>query len=134
MAETDRAAASSSTSTESLAAGLRGWLHDGARLLRVRLELLSIEARDHALGVVELLLLGLSAVILLGLGLGFLSILLTVLLWDGHRTLALTVFAVLFLTLGVGALLLAWRLWRREQKWFDASLRELRLDEERSRP
>lgn len=116
---------------ERVTQALRGWLHDGVQLLRVRLELLSVEAREHAFAVVELLLAALAAVILLGLGLGFLAVLLTVLLWDSHRVLALAVFATLFLTLGGISLLLLRKRWQAGQRWFDASLDELRQDGER---
>ena len=76
---------------ERVTQALRGWLHDGVALLRVRLELFGVEAREHALASVELLLAGLAALLFLGLGLGFFAVLLTVLLWDSHRLLALAV-------------------------------------------
>ena len=120
--------------SESLLAGLKGWLHDGTELLRVRLELLAVEARGHALDVVALLTLGLAAVLLLVLGLVFLAVLLTVLLWDSHRVLALAVFATIFLTLGAVACAGAVRAWRRQERWFEASAAELAQDAERLRP
>ena len=132
MAKADPA--DSSSSPESLASGIRGWLHDGVQLLRVRLELLSVEAREHALDVMELLWLGVAAVILLGLGLGFLAVLITVLLWDSHRTLALALFTAVFLTLGGVALVAASRVWRRDRQWFQSSLKELHQDEQRAHP
>ena len=116
---------------ERVTQALRGWLHDGVQLLRVRLELLSVEAREQVLAIVGLLLAGLAAVILLGLGLAFLAVLLTVLLWDGHRVLALSVFTTLFLTLGGVALLLLRSRWQVSQRWFESSLGELRQDGER---
>ena len=119
---------------ERVTQALRGWLHDGVQLLRVRLELLSVEAREHALATLELLLAGLAAVLLLGLGLGFLSVLLTVLLWDSHRVLALAVFSTLFLTLGGMALLLLRSRWQASRRWFESSLDELRQDGERLAP
>lgn len=132
MAKADPA--DTNSSQESLASGIRGWLHDGVQLLRVRLELLSVEAREHAFDVLEMMCLGLAAVLLLGLGLGFLAVLLTVLLWDSHRTLALALFAGVFLTLGGVALVAARRVWQRDRRWFEASLKELHLDEQRVRP
>jgi uncharacterized membrane protein YqjE len=132
MAKADPADPNSSQ--ESLASGIRGWLHDGVQLLRVRLELISVEAREHALDVLEMMWLGLAAVLLLGLGLGFLAVLLTVLLWDSHRTLALALFAGVFLTLGGVALVAARRVWQRDRRWFEASLKELHHDEQRVRP
>ena len=116
---------------ERVTQALRGWLHDALALLRVRLELFGVEAREHALATVELLLAGLAALIFLGLGLGFLAVLLTVLLWDSHRVLALSVFTTLFLTLGGIALLLLLRRWHAAQHWFESSLDELRQDGER---
>jgi len=132
MAETD--AAPGGQAAPGLAGSVRAWLHDGVRLLRVRLELFGVEAREHALATVELLLTGLAAVLLLTLGLGFLSVLLTVLLWDSHRVLALTVFATLFLTLGGVACALLLSRWRSTRRWFEATLGELRQDGERLAP
>lgn len=132
MAEAGRPAQAGAP--ESLLAGLKGWLHDGTELLRVRLELLAVEAREHALGVVELLVWGLATVLLLVLGLAFLAVLLTVLLWDSHRVLALAVFTAVFLTLGGVAWVAMTRAWRRERVWFEASAAELAQDAERLRP
>jgi len=61
-------------------------------------------------------------------------VLLTVLLWDGHRVLALSVFTTLFLTLGGIALLLLRSRWQSSQRWFESSLNELRQDGERLSP
>ncbi|MCX7251515.1 MAG: phage holin family protein [Burkholderiales bacterium] len=119
---------------ERVTQALRGWLHDGVALLRVRLELFGVEAREHALASVELLLAGLAALLFLGLGLGFFAVLLTVLLWDSHRLLALAVFSTLFLTLGLVALVLLRQRWQTTQRWFDASLEELRQDDQRLSP
>ena len=119
---------------ERVTQALRGWLHDGVALLRVRLELFGVEARQHALASVELLLAGLAALLFLGLGLGFFAVLLTVLLWDSHRLLALAVFSTLFLTLGLVALVLLRQRWQTTQRWFDASLEELRQDDQRLSP
>ena len=119
---------------ERVTQALRGWLHDGVQLLRVRLELLSVEAREHALATLELLLAGLAAVILLGLGLGFLAVLLTVLLWDSHRVLALAVFAAVFLTLGAVAVGLAKARWSQTRRWFLSTLDEFRRDADHLTP
>ncbi len=116
---------------ERVTQALRGWLHDGVALLRVRLELFGVEAREHALASVELLLAGLAALLFLSLGLGFFAVLLTVLLWDSHRLLALAVFSTLFLTLGVIALVLLRQRWQLAHRWFDSSLQELGQDEQR---
>lgn len=118
---------------ESVAAGLRGWLLDGVQLLRVRLELLGLEAKEHAATTLTALMCGFAAVLLLVLGLGFLSVLFTVLLWDSHRVLALAVFSTFFLSAGALALWLAWRSWPRNETWFASSLSELKADADRVR-
>jgi len=120
--------------TESVVAGVRGWLLDGVQLLRVRLELFGLEARDHAAESMAALLFGLAAVMLLTLGLAFLAIFLTVLFWDSHRLVALAVFSTLFLSFGGAALWLAVRRWPRPDAWFASSLSELKSDAERIRP
>jgi uncharacterized membrane protein YqjE len=132
MPEADRA--NGADAPESLIQGVRGWLHDGVQLLRVRLELLSLEARHHALAAIELLLLGLVAVLLGCLGLAFLAGLLTVLLWESHRTLALGLFAAVFLTLAGVAAFMARARWRDSQHWFEASVQELVQDEQHLKP
>lgn len=116
------------------APSLRGLLLSLVQLAQLRLELLSVDAREGALRLGELLLYGALAVLFLGLGLGFLAILLTVLLWDSQRLLALTVFATLFLTLGGVAV---WRVRERLGEgvdWFSASREELQRDAEQLRP
>ncbi|WP_180682484.1 phage holin family protein [Tepidicella baoligensis] len=120
--------------TDSLLAGLKGWLHDGLQLVRVRFELLGVEARDHAIGVVELMAWAVAAAVLLCLGLGFLAVLLTVLWWESHRALALAVFTAVFLTLGAVALLIARARARETRRWFEATTQELARDAQQLRP
>lgn len=108
-----------------------GWLHDGLQWLRVRLELFSVEAREHAWVALETLLLGVAAVFLLVLGLAFLAIFLTVLLWDSHRLLALAVFTTVFLTLAGVAVWLAKARWAQSRSWFESTLDEFKRDEQR---
>ena len=117
-------------SPERLAVLLRGFSASLVEFLSVRLELVSVEAREEALRLGELLLFGAIAVILLGLGLTFLAILLTVLLWDSHRLLALAVFATIFLTLGAVAGYAARARLARGSRLFEASLAELDRDKQ----
>jgi uncharacterized membrane protein YqjE len=118
---------------ERLAVSLRGLASSLIEFASVRLELLSIESREEALRLGELLLFGAVAIVLLSLGLAFLSVLLTVLLWDSHRLLALAVFAAVFLTLGAVAYVAARaRLAKGSRLWGD-SLDELNRDKERLR-
>ncbi len=77
---------------ESTATRLRQLLADAAELVQVRLELLSLEARED---IGQLLTLGVQAalaVVLLSFGLIFLALFLTVMLWDSQRLLALGIF------------------------------------------
>ena len=113
---------------------LRGLLHSGVGLAQVRLELLSVEVREEAARLGRLWLLATVACVLVCLGLVFLSMLITVALWDSHRLLALTGFAVLFLTLGGVALWLTRQAAQQGSRLFEASLAELKADRERLRP
>lgn len=117
-----------------LANSLRGLVGTVLTLARLRLDLLSVEAQEEMARVGGLLLYGALAVIGLSLGVGFLAILITVLLWDSHRLLALAVFATLFGTLGTVAALAASRRARQGTRLFAASLDELRQDRERLGP
>lgn len=83
-----------------LTRALRGMLDHGLALLQVRLELLGVETQEALQRMVALLAWLFVAAVALALGLVFLAIWLTVLLWDSHRLLALTAFAVMFLSLG----------------------------------
>lgn len=119
---------------ERLAVSLRGFSASLVEFLAIRLELVSVEAREEALRLGELLLFGAMAIILLGLGLTFLAVLLTVLLWDSHRLLALAVFATVFLTLGAVAAYAARERLARGSRLFGASLAELDRDKQSLRP
>lgn len=103
-------------------------------LLQVRLELLSVEAQEEVLRIGALLVYGAMAVTLLGLGLCFLAMLLTVALWDSHRLLPLAVFAVLFLALGAVAAYQARQRVLSQSRLFSASVDEIQRDLEALRP
>jgi len=118
---------------ERLAVSLRGFAASLIEFLAVRLELVSVEARDEALRLGELLLYGAIALVLLSLGLTFLAVLLTVLLWDTHRLLALAVFSAIFLTLGAVAFVAARARLNQGSRLLGASLAELERDKERLR-
>ena len=119
---------------ERLVISLRGLASSLIEFLSVRLELVSVEAREETRRLGELVLFGAVAVILLSLGLIFLSVLFTVLLWDSHRLLVLAVLAAIFLTLGAVAFTAARARLTRGSRLFDASLGELERDNERLRP
>lgn len=118
-----------SFASSGLFASLRGFAATSVALLRTRLELLRIEAREEVGRLTGLLLWGVAAVLLAIVGTAFLAVFLTVLLWESHRLLALGIFAALFLAAAAAALATATRLARRQSQLFAASLAELRRDE-----
>ena len=117
-----------------LEVSLRGLIVRLIELGQVRLELASVEVRAEAVRLGELVMYGLVAGVLLSLGLGFLAILLTVILWDSNRLLALGVFSAIFLTLGVVAGLAARRRMTHSSSIWTATVEELERDKERLRP
>lgn len=112
-----------------LYSSLRGFAATSVALLRTRFELLKVEAQEEVGRLSGLLLWGIAAVLLGVVGLMFLAVFLTVLLWDSHRLLALGVFAALFLGAAAVAIGVALQLARRGSQLFAASLTELRRDE-----
>lgn len=113
-----------------LGTSLKGLTATVLELLQLRLELLSVEAQEELVRVTGLLLYGAVAVTFLSLGLGFLAMLITVALWDTHRLLPLTVFAGVFLVLGLVASWLARERLRSGTSLFSATVEELRQDRE----
>jgi uncharacterized membrane protein YqjE len=100
-----------------LFASTRGLLGTGVTLLQNRLQLLGV-----------VLAYGGAAFLCIAAGLIFLAILLTVLMWDNNRLLALGMFSALFLGAGIASAALAISLARGGSKLFSASLAELRKD------
>lgn len=113
-----------------LSASLKGLTATVLELLQLRLELLSVEAQEEVLRIGGLLIFGAVAVAFLSLGLGFLAMLITVALWDTHRLLPLTLFAGLFLGLGLVAVWLARERVRSGTRLFSATIEELKQDRE----
>ncbi|MFN3884154.1 MAG: phage holin family protein [Rhodocyclaceae bacterium] len=118
-----------SDASPGLLASLRGLATTSVALIRTRLELLRVEAQEEVGRVTGLLLWTAVAVLCGVLGLAFLGVFLTVLLWDGHRLLALGIFTALFLVAAAIATMVAVRLLRQGSQLFSASLAELRRDE-----
>ncbi len=98
-----------------------------------RLALLSVEAQAEGARLGAMLVYGVAAVLCLVFGLVFLAVLLTVLMWEGQRLLALGIFTAVFLTLGGVFLALAMRLKAAGSSLFSASLAELAKDREKLR-
>ncbi|MBL8371364.1 MAG: phage holin family protein [Burkholderiaceae bacterium] len=117
-----------------LARSLRGLAATLLGLAQVRLELLSVEAREEALRLGEILLYGAIALTMLSVGVAFLAIFLTVLLWDSHRLLALAVFATLFVSGGIVAAWVARDRVRQGSRLFAESIRELQKDRTKLEP
>ncbi len=111
-----------------LFASARGLLGSAAALLHNRLELLGVELAEERARLLSMLAYGGAAFLCLAAGLVFLSVFLTVLLWDSNRLLALGVFSALFLGAGIATLLVALSLARGGSRLFSASLAELRRD------
>lgn len=117
----------------STAARVRGLLADVLELAQVRLELLTVEARQEFARLTSMAALAMLAAVFVGFGLVFLAVFLTVLLWDSQRLLTLGVFTVLFLGGGVALAVTVWLRARQGARMFAASREELRRDRERLR-
>lgn len=103
----------------------------GASLLtlsRIRLELLAIEAQEEKERIASLLLWAVLAALLAGFGLLVAVLLVTVLLWDGHRLLALGLATFVLVGAAVVAVLKVRRLVALPSTLFQASIAELRDD------
>ena len=111
-----------------LFASLRGLCSTGLGLLQNRLELLVTELEEEKLRILGLLGYGAAAFLLLGAGIMFLAIFLTVLLWESHRLLVLGLFTMGFLGSGGIALFMAWRCAHAKSRLFSSSLAELAED------
>ncbi|PKO83439.1 MAG: hypothetical protein CVU17_08685 [Betaproteobacteria bacterium HGW-Betaproteobacteria-11] len=111
-----------------LFASLKGLLGSATALLKNRIELLGVELAEERERLLALLVWAAVAFIGLAAGVVFLAVLVTVLLWDNNRLLALGVFSALFLGAGFYALSMVSRLARSGSKLFAASLAELESD------
>lgn len=118
---------------DSSAARVRALLADLLELIQVRLELISIEAREDVAQLAAMVVQGALGVVLLGFGLIFLALFCTVLLWDSQRLLVLGICTALFVGGGLVLALLARQRMLRGLRLFRASLDELRRDQERLR-
>jgi len=97
-------------------------------LLQTRVELLATEIEEEKERLLSSLVFGAASFVLLCLGTIFLSITLTVLLWDEHRLLILVILTSVFLCGGAGALIFAVRGRHRRDRLFAASIAELERD------
>ena len=111
-----------------LAESLHGIVDAGLQTVQTRLELLAIELQEEKLRLAGLALNAVLAGLLLGFGLMFLMVFLTVLFWDEHRLLALGISTAICLIGGLLAASKAAHAFRSGTKLFSASLAELTRD------
>ncbi|NMG17560.1 phage holin family protein [Aromatoleum bremense] len=113
-----------------LAASLRGLLDSGLGIVQSRLELLVVEVQEEKLRLASLLLNIVLTAVLVGFGIVFLAIFLTVLFWEEHRLLALGLGTAALFGAGLFTASNAAADLRRGTRLFAASLAELARDRE----
>lgn len=111
-----------------LAESLRGLIDSGLHTVQTRLELLAVEVQEEKLRLTGLVINAVLCGLLLGFGIVFLMIFLTVLYWDDNRLLALGIGTATCLLGGAFAGLRVSAAVRRGNQLFSSSLAELRLD------
>lgn len=111
-----------------LAESLHSIVDAGLQTAQTRLELLAVELQEEKLRLTGLALNTVLAGLLLGFGLVFLMVFLTVLFWEEHRLLALGVSTAVCLGGGLLAASNAARAFRSGTKLFSASLAEFARD------
>ena len=111
-----------------LAESLHGIVDAGLQTAQTRLELLAVELQEEKLRLTGLALNTVVARLLLGFGLVFLMVFLTVLFWEEHRLLALGISTAVCIGGGLIAASNAARAFRSGTKLFSASLAELARD------
>jgi uncharacterized membrane protein YqjE len=97
-------------------------------LLRVRVELLSIEWQEECERGKEVIVLAVVGALLLALALLVLTLFVIVLFWDSWRLTAIAVVALGYLGGGAWALLKVQRMLRNRPKPFEATLQEFAHD------
>ena len=111
-----------------LAESLHGIVDAGLQTAQTRLELLAVELQEEKLRLTGLALNTVLAGLLLGFGLVFLMVFLTVLFWEEHRLLALGISTAVCIGGGLIAASNAARAFLSGTKLFSASLAELARD------
>lgn len=97
-------------------------------VLATRLELIATEVQEEKNRLLSVLALGAAALMSFGFCLLFLSLTITVLLWDENRILVLALLSIFFLLGGGVAVALALRTLKSRPHIFDASIEELKKD------
>ncbi|GAB1461328.1 hypothetical protein MASR2M50_31030 [Thauera sp.] len=117
-----------SPSRPRLSESLHGIVDAGLQTVQTRLELLAVELQEEKLRLTGLALNTVLAGLLLGFGLVFLMVFLTVLFWEEHRLLALGISTAVCVGGGLLAASNAARAFRSGTKLFSASLAEFARD------
>ena len=95
---------------------------------RIRLELFAIEAQEEKERIAGLLLWAVLAALLAGFGLLMALVLITVMLWDSYRLLALGLSTVVLIAAAVVAVAKVRKLIDQPASLFRSSIGELRAD------
>ena len=113
-----------------MAGRLRGIADAALQMLQTRLELLAVEAQEEKLRLTRLAINIVLCGLLLGSGLVFLMVFLTVLFWEEHRLLALGLSTAICLGGALFAATNVAREFKQGSRLFAASLAELARDRE----
>jgi uncharacterized membrane protein YqjE len=120
--------------TAGLTIHLRRLAEHALALISVRLELLSLEIEEERGRFGRLLIFAVCAFFLIGFGTLALALLLTVMWWDSHRLLALTILTSFFLGGGLVCAIASWRVAQCGSRLFAASLGALASDRQALSP
>ena len=118
----------SSSSKPGLTDRLHGILDTGLHTVQTRFELLVVELQEEKLRLTSLLFNTLLAAVLLGFGVVFVAVFISVLYWEEHRVLVLGLSSAALIPGGLIAAFKAVRELRRGSHLFAASLAELARD------
>lgn len=124
----DTAADGRAAAPAGLFASVQGLMATSVELLHTRLQLLSTELEEEKTRLLRTLSWGAAAFLLMGVGLVFLAMFITVLLWEHNRLLALGLITLAFIVAGGVSLWQAMRHLHAPSGLFAASLAELRRD------
>ncbi|MFT3760673.1 phage holin family protein [Thauera sp.] len=113
-----------------MAGRLRGIADAALQMLQTRLELLAVEVQEEKLRLTRLAINIVLCGLLLGFGLVFLMVFLTVLFWEEHRLLALGLSTAICLGGALFAATNVAREFKQGSRLFAASLAELARDRE----
>ena len=117
-----------------LGESLKGLADSGLATVQTRLELFSVELKEEKLRAGSFLFDSVLAALFIGFGFVFLLAFLTVLFWDSHRLLSLSLATTGLFAAGVWAGTRAAARLRAGSRLFAASLAEIAQDREALRP